>query len=483
MSALLQSAANVPQKNNSITSISVNARVDYILRFSKQAVLVVDESSEAYGLVASKFLGALPDTHNAALLSVSSRHNDIQIRCRIIEQLFGSVLFDPEQPLFVSILHFAKNSSEPISIVLEQSQNLSVQLMHELCQLAEIAKKHHIILNVLMAGNLDAGALVAQNKILFKGKLSLLSAISGQLIPINHPMFKSTSNFNLGYAVKILLLLVFIGVLTIFGTLALDRYQVIDIEAILGNGSHKPLADSKINTEQFVLPLKTKSKESLLKAKTENNSRSVENTQEKVLMQTPNSEPVNTNTPESSLIEKAPIEPASVGDVVMKNGDNVVNSTTLLLQQSAHVKNQAEDILVVNPTSSIKVIEQVSAEPKVEATSMETLTPLVKASVFNTQTHYYQEYSSGFVIQISGFTQFDAYQEFIQQFPQLTYYSYMKQVNDREMMIMTTPVYESKTMANAALKELPVEIQSSGAWVKSITVINAEIDAFNTAIR
>ena len=64
---------NAPQ---SVTTISANARVDYILRFSKHAVLVVDQDANVYSQVASK-----PSTSSQTTVAASDgkgRYHTVQ---------------------------------------------------------------------------------------------------------------------------------------------------------------------------------------------------------------------------------------------------------------------------------------------------------------------------------------------------------------------------------------------------------------------
>ena len=129
------------QVANNMTNISANARIDYILRFSKQTIFVVDEQAEQYTPITSQFLATLNSDHNAAFIAISAQLHDIQIRSRIVEQLFTNVLFDPEQSLALSLINLAKASPQKISIAIEHGQFLSTQLLHELTQLSEVAKK------------------------------------------------------------------------------------------------------------------------------------------------------------------------------------------------------------------------------------------------------------------------------------------------------------------------------------------------------
>ena len=176
-----------------VTSISTNARIEYIMRFSKHAVLVVDQNHDVYSAVGSQFLGSMSTEHNAAFISVSPKLNDIQIRCRLIEQLFVDTLFDPEEPLAVSVLNLSKDNSEVINVVVENAQLLSLQLMHEFCQLAELAAKANKTINVLLLGEEKTGQLVVENQVVFNNKLSIVSAETGQLIPLDSSIFESSN--------------------------------------------------------------------------------------------------------------------------------------------------------------------------------------------------------------------------------------------------------------------------------------------------
>jgi DamX protein len=139
---------------NKNTDISVIARINYNLRFTKQAVFVVGQNTVQYSQLASEFLVNLcnktnndptnknsENQPNVAFVSASNKLDDIQIRCRLIEQLFVNSLFDPEQALDVSILNFTRQQKQPISIVIDHAHALSLQIKYELCQLVSMAKK------------------------------------------------------------------------------------------------------------------------------------------------------------------------------------------------------------------------------------------------------------------------------------------------------------------------------------------------------
>ena len=144
---------------------------------------------EQNGQITNQFIASIPEQHNAAYISLSTQFNDIQIRCRIIEQLSAGELFDPEISLAVSVINLAKKSKQAFTVVLDNTQYLSLQILHEVTQLAAIAKKANLIINVVMFGTPEAGIKIQENKSLFHNKLTLLSAQSGQLLPTNSTIF------------------------------------------------------------------------------------------------------------------------------------------------------------------------------------------------------------------------------------------------------------------------------------------------------
>ena len=163
---------------NAISGISVTTRIEYNLRFTKQAVLVVSNNTEQYSQLASQYLVSLSNSAlesntnqiNVAFVSASAKLNDIQIRCRLVEQLFVNTLFDPEQSLAVSVLKFAKQHGEAITIVVDHAHALSLQIKYELSHLVNQSKKHKLKVNVVIFGLTAAANQLSVNKSLFKNK-------------------------------------------------------------------------------------------------------------------------------------------------------------------------------------------------------------------------------------------------------------------------------------------------------------------------
>ena len=85
---------------------------------------------------------------NKCYLTAARSINDIQIRSRIIEQLFGNILFDPEVPLLTSFIEFNNNSEMLIAI--DNAHYLSGKIVGELLQLFSEANNLGIQLKLVM---------------------------------------------------------------------------------------------------------------------------------------------------------------------------------------------------------------------------------------------------------------------------------------------------------------------------------------------
>jgi len=149
------------------------------------------------------------------------------------------------------------------------------------------------------------------------------------------------------------------------------------------------------------------------------------------------------------------------------------------------VKNvDGAEHLAIKPTLAISeqvVDEQTSivVSEIIELTSNHSL-------VSNTQHYsgnerYYLSLSQGYVVQIIGFSTIDAYNKFIKQYPNESFYHYVKQLNGTQLIVVTTGVYPLESDARTAKTLLPISLQKRGAWIKSLVAINNEISAFQSS--
>ena len=90
----------------------------------------------------------LPDA-NKCYVTPTRGLNDIQVRSRIIEQLFGNVLFDPEMPMLTSFIELSQ--PQQILIAIDNCQFLSGRVIGELLQLSSEAKNLGLDLTIVLA--------------------------------------------------------------------------------------------------------------------------------------------------------------------------------------------------------------------------------------------------------------------------------------------------------------------------------------------
>ncbi len=449
MSAIAQ-AEQLINTQSSVTTIGVNARIDYILRFSKQTILIIDDDSNICSNVCSHFLGALPDDHNAAYISVSTQLNDIQLRCRIIEQLFANTLFDPEQSLAVSLVNLAKSSGKAISIVVENMQNASLQLLHELSQTAVIAKKSNLTINVVLSGATAAALLASENSSLFHNKLALLSASTGQLLALNSKLFKTTAHFQITKSTKVItiiaLLLAFIS--------GAGYFVMQNVELF----SFSQLPESKQNIAS-------------------------ENDQKTVLAvnSTESTEMTKKATPIQSLAKPAEIS------AILFNNPNLIVEKIAKVEAKLQQPIQASDIAMILeasiPAKVTKTVKKLTHN-KTEHALNTINTPPAQANqltLSNIDHQFYQGEPQGYVIQYSGFTQQKALDEFLLANRAITYQGYNRLLNGKPMLVLTSEIFPTLGAAKAYLITLPDAIKATGAFIKSTKAINTEINAFESS--
>jgi DamX protein len=441
---------------NKSTDISVIARINYNLRFTKQAVFVVGQSSEQYSKLASEFLVNLSNItnnvttktltenqHNVAFVSASNKLDNIQIRCRLIEQLFVNTLFDPEESLAVSILNLAQQQKQPISIVIDHAHALSLQIKYELCQLVNTAKKKKLIVNLVMFGLTNAGHEIASNKSIFNNKVILIDGQTGQVISLNdrkmlikNPISAFTKKHRLVFTAVLTFFVAMLVALYLFIAADIEKTEFSNEDPIINVKSVKQgLADNSLSNEES-------------KAMSEVG---VDNK----LISTANSTLINSTVQASNdeiyqalLNAQSPIEKA-----IPANSHDI-------LQALAKVAKTPPKI--VEPKASI---------------------PILKQQQLVDNGWYYlngaKQYPRGYVVQIAAFNDMQSALQFLALHKDHQLYWYKKKVNDRVYIIVTTTTFLNTAAANKELASMPESLLQRKPWIKPISAIIVEINTFN----
>ncbi len=441
--------------------ISVISRIDYNLRFAKQAVLVVGKDADQYSQLASKFLvslsnvkpteshlGASGNPINVALISASSKLNDIQIRCRLIEQLFVNSLFDPEQSLAVSVLRFATQHGEDISIVIDHAHALSLQVKYELCQLVNLAKKSKLTINVVLFGLTEAAQQLTVNKNLFKDKIAVIDAGSGQVISLDDKSImlnKVTNPILLWQKVSLAggMLLVAVSLVWVYLLI------VEDVNQQAFNFSDKTVQDMSNKNIQSQITLAESVVDSSViqlqkKHKTERLDSSFK-VNKPILSVQATSEEINKVLMMSNLVKPIKKIPANVGDVL--NALAIVND-----EPDKYVADViTEGVVYQNETTEMG-------------------------------NYYYQtaakEFENGYVVQIAGFSDEELFKRFLSLYPDEHFYSYQRQLNGKSFTVITSKVFQNKAEAKDRIQWLPSQLIDRKPWVKSISSVINEINTF-----
>lgn len=448
MSALVNSKVSL-KDSTSVTKISANARIDYILRFSKNAILVIDDFVDDENYVVGQFFAALPEQHNVAFVALSQQFNDIQVRCRIIEQLFSDDLFDPEVSLAVSVVNFAKHTKQAISIVVENTEYASLQIIHELCQLAEIAKQSKLSIDVVMFGSVAAGTTISNNKSIFQNNISLLSAQSGQLLSKSHAMFKEQLQWHRYLRLNKWALVLFIALIAISATVIWLLKQDHFTFSNLPTHPQTPSASfENIAPSTTVLPTTSLVKESTAETIELAKYSDVFNVLSgNVIVDSKNIEP--------------PV-PASPADIV-----NAM--TSLTNNEQRHVDEK-----------SIKLVQDKSIPIDAQQVSDVAVVENPNSIVINNS--YFSQLDDGYVIQIAAFRDINNLPlPFVEALNSIEYQAYKRTLNNKNLTVITSAHFDSRTSASDAVLGLPKLLQQRKPWIKSIKAINREINTFEVS--
>ncbi|OUR61766.1 hypothetical protein A9Q74_07580 [Colwellia sp. 39_35_sub15_T18] len=470
MSAQANTRANQNMSNESIhidvdavesttTAISVTARIDYIQRFSKQLTVVVDKNPAVYSQLARQYLAHISQESskqevNVAFVAASSKLNDIQMRCRLIEQLFANTLFDPEQSLAVSILRLVKQNNDTITILIEHAQTLSLQVKYELCQLVDVAKKTQNNINVVIFGLEQAAQEVAQNRTLFDKKTSIIDASNGQVLALDHARFKNkTTAFKSDTWLKLslaALVAMLIAFTSWFFLAEYENFSLTDLPV------KPPIAETPKIVPQETPALITPSK-----------------------------------TARSKFASTADINLALLGQ----------NSSKQLLLATAERDDILQALVLAEPRINNTNVAVNIDEPAATSTSIPALTninitpklvkpnevkldepnqlPLLPLLPVILTEQYYLNAEEGYVVQITGFTNLSRLATFIKKNKDLEYFSYQKNLNSQQFIVLTTKIYSDKAQAIVAMNGLPEVIKSLGSFLKSVATIKREINIVN----
>lgn len=444
MSALMNSIG-LSDDNTSVTKISANARIDYILRFSKQAILVIDESAEQSAQITNQFIATIPEQHNAAYISLSNQFSDIQIRCRIIEQLSAGELFDPEVSLAVSIINLAKKPQQAISIVLDNSQHLSLQILHEVSQLTAIAKKANLVINVIMFGSLQAGIKVQANKNLFHNKLTMLSAQSGQLISANSTIFQRPKVK--WYSIK------------------LNKWLLSAFVLLFGLAAAVIMLLQQDSFNFTPLPKVQKNDETTLNAALTEPQHTVLNKEVDINIAVANPSDIYSSllvdkTQKNAVQLTADPAPATPNDI-------------MLAMTSLPARNKSS----TNIDSEITVDIVQEQQTTVNSTSA-TDAALLKETSIKLAANYYLSQKSGFVIQIAAFDDIELANDYMMSLAKINSHVYQRLLNNNTNFVITSSIYADKLSAKQALLTLPESIIARQPWIKSLKLVKREINAF-----
>lgn len=449
-----------------VTAISALARVDYILRFSKHAVILIDEQSDVTAAIGTQYLANLSAEHNAAYLAMSPRLDDVQVRCRIVEQLFGHVLFDPEQSVAVSLVNLLKQNKLPISVVVENAELLSIQLLSELTQLAEIGRKAKYSIEVVLLAKPEIGQKMALHPAMFNKKLSIVRASNGQLVALSSKIFgqkkrwynhQSARNWILFFAVLILG-----AAAAIYSLYKMESFTFSQVEQ---KPSDLVAEQSKSTSENSVLQSE-KTQATIFEPLTEAES---EESSATLPVEVANAEPKDILLALSNVASNVEdiAEPDTVTEAAIASSTEVNQALNLSLNL---VEQRAEPEQTVSvqpaPVAVVDTIPESETETKVLSN--------VQGSGITYQVN-------GFVVQLGAFAQQPVLNQLKAQINSVETLQYQRLMYGSKQTVLTSAVFASRDEAQAFIDALPTAGLTSSPFIKTTDAIKQEIKTIQSS--
>jgi DamX protein len=158
--------------------------------------------------------------------------------------------------------------------------------------------------------------------------------------------------------------------------------------------------------------------------------------------------------------------------------------TTSSITNTEMVEAQAGDVL------QALFVTDIPKGAELTKLTKQVNSPFEQSMVINNQEEktnningiYYQkkaaEYREGYVIQIAGFTENGLWQKFINQNHNINLYSYQRLLSNKKFTVVTSQVFRNKAEAKAAMALLPATLMERKPWLKPISSVITEINTF-----
>jgi DamX protein len=211
--------------------------------------------------------------------------------------------------------------------------------------------------------------------------------------------------------------------------------------------------------------------------------------QEKILLKNELAKPQTTVlTAKNTQMTHAKVAAQSLPDKLKKHSAAIPEDIYLSLTSPVSDEAKKSEILPASPadimlamaaqsndvvSSNVTVASTSASEKKLAAKTVSN--DYHKPLIINNA--YYAD-KKGYVIQIAAFSELQLPKAFLNTLADVEYKAYQRLLNDKAIMVITSNAYAERAAAEFALSKLPKALLERQPWLKSVTVVNNEINAF-----
>jgi DamX protein len=166
---------------------------------------------------------------------------------------------------------------------------------------------------------------------------------------------------------------------------------------------------------------------------------------------------------------------------------SLVSPKTVVIKKNEPLPATSFDIISAITTSEADTVIETQLESAINVLPQEeqSTIPTSKVAINHTNSlqvdNDFYATKTGYVIQLSAFSDLALPQEYLKALDSIEYHIYQRLLNEQPLMVFTSKVYAEKSAAQAALSTLPALLLSRQPWIKPTSIVNNEINAFQSS--
>ena len=314
------------------------------------------------------------------------------------------------------------------------------------------------MINIVFLGDQKAGQTIAEHRTLFDNKITIVSAETGQVIPLSSKQLKFEQQlWSFSTGAKVFLTLAVFTAILVATLITMYKQDVFNFATALNESTSEEIKIESV----YVIEIET----------------------DKVIQQ---EQGVKTVTEQANSADI--LQALVAGEVIVEVKPEPEKASPIDIITAIAKLDSSEKQTFEKPSTSSLTQENVDEmdikqQPVEAIASVKELTKTDSSEelVNKINSNYYLSQQTGFVIQFAGFREEKGYQDFITQNQTIEHMAYYRMLADNPFITVTSIVYPTRIEAQQQMDKFAQQMPDRGLWVKSLNVIKDEINTFQSS--